>query len=422
VRANAKGLLLAYQIGADVPDVLVGDSGRLTQIIVNLVGNAIKFTEEGEVVVTIELANSDPVEPKLVLTVQDTGIGIPFEEQSRIFDRFTRGGSAGHLRSDGSGLGLAIVSQLAAHMSGRVSVKSAPGEGSRFEVTLVVRRPPVESKEDEHAWAKDTEVLVVHDQDAGRAMVGEALSRWGMKLRFETDPKKLASRLGTTESPAPRLCLIDGTRSAEFRHRVAEEISRVIDRRHTGVVLLVPIGQPIDATWLQKMQIRHCMAWPTRESRLLAVAANALGVKVRERSAEHRQPLSGSPRPGRRVLLAEDGAVNQTLVRRLLEKRGHMVELVEDGEAAFERVCADHSDFDLVLMDVQMPILDGIEATKKIRRFERTQGLPHLRIVALTAHAMKGDREQCMEAGMDGYLSKPTPAAELYAVVEHDSH
>jgi PAS domain S-box-containing protein len=441
LRAEAKGLELACHIAANVPEAIVGDSGRLRQVILNLVGNAVKFTERGEIVVDVRAdsvssfldsttttatdasllaASHDPHSSMLHFEVRDTGIGVPLDKQQIIFAAFTQADPSTTRRYGGTGLGLAISSQLVQMMGGRLWVESEPGKGSAFHFTArfgvhgeaIPRATPAEP-----AVLKGLPVLVVDDNSTNRRILEEMLTGWRMAPRAVEGARQalVALRESAAAGTPYRLVLLDGHMPDMDGFALAEEMKRSPELAGAKVLMLTSTGNPEDIEQCRRLGIQGYLMKPFKKSELLLTVLKALGSLT---------PPVESPSPDRgprienrralRVLLAEDNPVNQTLAVRLLGKRGDEVVVVGTGREAVAAL--EQEPFDLVLMDVQMPEMDGLEATSRIRARER-EGGGHVPIIAMTAHAMKGDRERCLDAGMDGYVSKPVQAQELFAAI-----
>ena len=421
-RAHAKGLELACEIGQSVPPALAGDPTRLRQILVNLIGNAVKFTETGEVVVHVEAG--PPAGDRVLVTfaVSDTGIGIPPEKLGMIFDPFTQADASTTRRFGGTGLGLTISARLAELMGGGIRVESTPDQGTRFHVTLPFERRAALATPAQRAELKDLEgmaVLVVDDNATNRRILEDILLGWGMRPTL-VDGGIAAlealerARLASTAFP---LALVDFQMPDVDGLGLAERINRRPELGTTMIMMLSSVGQRGDASKLRELGVASYLTKPVRQSVLLDAMLAVLAGRDRptpRQSIVTRHTVGEAHRP-LRVLVAEDNAVNTMLVTVLLKKRGHTTVAVGNGRAAVAAVS--DTIFDIVLMDVQMPEMDGLEATTAIRNSERgtSRRVP---IVALTAHAMKGDREACMAAGADGYLSKPIDANELYALIE----
>jgi len=418
-RADQKGLELACHIHADVPDALVGDPFRLRQIVVNLVGNAIKFTDQGEVVLRVQVDSCRNGNAHLNFSVSDTGIGIPREKQAVIFEAFSQADSSTTRRYGGTGLGLAISAQLVQLMGGRISVESKPGLGSTFHFTawFAIQESGVEKPPSRWETLTDLPVLIVDDNATNRRILEEVLTNWHMlPFAVESGLAALGKLEESLRSDQPfAVVLLDGHMPEMDGFAVAERIQR--DRRYAflKVVMLTSAGQPQDIVRCRDLGIAEYLTKPIKQSELFDVIINAIGQPLTKRPRAHRRTLV---RPGQRtlkVLIAEDNQVNQLVATRIFKKLGHKVTVVNNGREALVAVQAGR--FDLVAMDMQMAEMDGLEATKAIRAWEKASGT-HTAIIAMTAHAMKGDRERCLAAGMDGYTSKPIRIGDLAELID----
>jgi two-component system sensor histidine kinase/response regulator len=425
LRAHQKGLELAYDIDPDVPDALLGDPGRLRQIIVNVVGNAIKFTETGEVIVHVAVDSQTSDEILLHFTVADTGIGIPAHKHAAIFEAFTQVDGSMTRLYGGTGLGLTISSRLVGFMRGKIWVESELGRGSRFHFTACfgIQKTPVRTRVPRsRAVLRDMRVLVVDDNATNRQILLKMLTNW------HTVPKAVDSGANAIITLREAqglgrifpLILLDAQMPVMDGFALAESIRRNPEWKTATIMMLSSAGQRGDAKRCRELGVAAYLTKPVRQEELLDAILNALGTtsakqieaplvtrhSLREKSAHLH------------ILLAEDNPINQMLTVRLLEKRGHSVIVAKNGKEALAVLQA-HS-FDLVLMDVQMPEMDGYVATAAIREREKTSG-NHLCIIAMTAHAMVGDRQRCLDAGMDDYISKPIRANELTELLERHS-
>jgi signal transduction histidine kinase/CheY-like chemotaxis protein/tetratricopeptide (TPR) repeat protein len=415
VRAAQKNLELAYHIPADVPDFLLGDPGRLSQIVINLMGNAIKFTEAGEVVVDVAVESQSDHDVVLHFIVSDTGIGIPPDKLDAIFAAFSQADTSTTRRYGGTGLGLAITTQLTALMGGSAWAESELGKGSKFHFTArfalqdAVAALPLEPES-----LRGVPVLVVDDNATNRRIFASVLTSWGMKptLTAAAGPALAAMRAAADPGEPFDLVLLDAMMPGIDGYTLAGWITD--DPLLTGcpIIMLSSAGTLEDASRCQELGILRCLIKPVKQSDLRDAILRVLGPVDGKEAAP--APSAEEVRP-RRILLAEDGLVNQQVARRLLEVRGHRVILANNGKEALAAL--EREAFDLVLMDVQMPEMDGFSATAAIRAKERETG-EHVPIIAMTAHAMRGDRERCLEAGMDGYLAKPIHSRALYEAVE----
>jgi PAS domain S-box-containing protein len=420
-RAHEKSLELNYQVRPDVPETLVGDPGVLRQIIVNLVGNAIKFTEHGEVNVRVERESEEERRECLHFTVQDTGIGIPVESQTRIFDAFAQADTSTTRRYGGTGLGLTISRRLVEMMGGRIWLESTPGKGSAFHFTVWLGRgSQTQRTTPEAAHLEGLPVLVVDDNSTNRRILEEMLTSWRFKpILAESAQKAMSSLEEALAAGVPfSLVLIDANMPEMDGFALVEQIRRNPGLAGATIMMLTSASQTSDAARCRELRVARYLIKPIGQSELLDAILHAVGSKPQavapSSGPSADDPLREPPR-GLRILLAEDNHVNQILAVRLLEKRGHHVQVAGNGREALEKLKT--ADFDLVLMDVQMPVMGGFEAAAAVREMEKGTG-KHIPIVALTAHAIKGDRERCLAAGMDGYVGKPLHPEELLEQIE----
>ena len=412
--AASKNIELTCDIPAAVPDRLVGDPRRLRQVVINLVGNAVKFTEEGEVEVGMAVQEAWPDAVCLRLWVRDTGIGIAPDKQARIFDSFSQVDSSTSRRFGGSGLGLAISQQLIELMGGRIWVESEEGQGSTFYCTVRLGLGTPETKRADQVSLEGLRVLVADDHATNRRILEEVLKSWAMEVELVESGAAAIAALEAAAQPFDIVLMdlmmpdMDGLATVA-RMRANAAFAQV------PVLLLSSADRAEYSERASSLGIARSLIKPVKQSDLLEAIGAALEAVP---PAYSRAPV---PRDesravaSLRILLAEDGAINQQVAVRLLEERGHSVVVVNNGRAAVEQVAAEP--FDVVLMDVQMPDMDGLEATAAIRRVETPTG-EHIPIVAMTAHAMQGDRDRFLAAGMDGYVAKPVRPHELYAAVE----
>lgn len=417
IRAHGKGLELVCDIHADVPETLVGDQGRLRQVLVNLVGNAIKFTDRGEIVVAgwVEQLRDDHV--KLHVSVRDTGKGIPDELRAAIFFAFEQEDTSMTRRFGGTGLGLAIASRLVELMDGNIWVDSVVGQGSTFHFTACFRVSDEEPKPRQDVIIGGTRVLVVDDNDTNRRILDEMLRNWDMKptLANSVDQAWAAIRAAETAGRRFDLILSDVNMPDADGFTLAERIKQDSELGSTVVMMLTSGDRPGDIARCESMGINAYLMKPIKQSELFDAIALALGVNAPEdgKTVAAAAAATACLRP-LRILLAEDSLVNQKLAVGLLEKQGNTIFVANNGREAISAAKTDR--FDLVLMDVQMPEVDGLEATREIRAYERKTG-KHVPIVAMTAHAMQGDREKCLAAGMDEYIAKPIRAHQLFDTI-----
>ena len=413
-RAHQKELELGCHIQVDLPDRVFGDPIRLRQIVINLVGNAIKFTDKGEVMLHVERQSQSESALDLHFFVSDTGIGIPEEKQQTIFEAFEQADSSTTRKYGGTGLGLSISAALVKLMGGTMWVESKVRQGSKFHFTVVLemKKSESESLTKEVYKLVDLPILVVDDNASNRRILREILTNWHMKPTLASSGAEALSALKKADSKNSfDLVLLDVHMPDMDGFAVAEQIRNSYKQQGLKVILLTSASRPSDVARCRELGISDYLSKPIKQSELFDAIVTAMAEHGRkhERYESASAFIQASER-SLRVLLAEDNPVNQTLAMRILEKLGHKVQVVNNGREALGRSQAE--EFDLILMDVQMPEMDGLEATTAIRAAEASTG-KHVPIVAMTAHAMKGDREKCLSAGMDGYLSKPIRIDEL---------
>ena len=418
-RAHQKGLEVTWAVQGEIPDPLVGDPTRLRQILINLVGNAIKFTKIGEVSVRAERLPAAEADIVIRFTVSDTGIGIPEEKHALIFDAFSQADSSTTREFGGTGLGLSISARLIELMKGEIGLQSSPANGSVFTFTLRFARglaaKSAKPADLRHELATKR-VLVVDDNEVNRHLLMRLLPELGL------EPVCAENGAGALEvfernlkegTPFP-LVLLDQNMPGMDGLEVAERIRQLAPLEQVAIVILSSAPGTPDQTREKRLGIERRLTKPLRRAALQEAIFHALGVSSTSEKERLNLPESTKQR-GLQLLLAEDNSVNQRLAIRLLEKMGHRVTLAVNGKEAFEAVL--HKIFDLVLMDIQMPLMGGVEAAEKIREKERGT-MTHIPIIAMTAHAMAGDAEKYLQVGMDGYVSKPIRIDSLRAEID----
>ncbi len=419
LRRHGKGLELAWHVHSDVPPYLRGDPTRLRQVLLNLIGNAIKFTHTGEVFldVTADSLDDGTAAASLRFMIRDTGVGIPVDKLDSIFSAFEQADSSTTRQFGGTGLGLAITRRIIEALDGRIWVESEPGRGSTFFFTLTIPigdAPPDAPLLD----APDLEqipVLVVDDNPLNRRILRDMLESWGMPVTTVEGGVQAIAALQqlTAERGATPLLLTDVNMPEMDGFGLVQSLRTITQLQETVIIMLTSGGRPGDVARCEELGIHTHMMKPVKQSELLEAILMAVGrstpTTVSDPPEEMPQQL-----PRLNVLLVEDGRANQRLARTLLEKWGHTVSIAENGQVGLNRWQQD--EFDLILMDVQMPVMDGFEATRRIREKEQDTGR-HIPIVAMTARALKGDREKCLAAGMDEYVSKPVRKLELHAAI-----
>ena len=449
LKAYEKGLELACHIRPDVPTALIGDPARLRQIIVNLAGNSLKFTEEGEIVIRVEMESETDDSVQLHFMVSDTGIGIPQDKLGSIFKSFEQADGSTTRKYGGTGLGLSITRQFIEMMGGQIRVESPNrfrleedsdnrnreprigGPGSIFHFTVRFERSRSKDISIPRVKSQDLSgmpVLIVDDNYTNRILLQEMITSWGLAPTTTTNGKEAIDRFNKAfDAGTPyRLILLD----MQMPELDGFDVARIIKDAPAGkgveIILLSSMGLRGDAKRCKEVGISAYLPKPIKKSDLFDAIMMTMGLSLEETPAVITLHKVYEERESYNILLAEDNLINQTLAIKLLEARGHRVALASNGTAAVEAF--QKSDFDLILMDIQMPEMDGFEATREIRKIEtgysrqssianHQSSIHRIPIVAMTAHAMKGDREKCIDAGMDDYVSKPIKPEGLYSVI-----
>ncbi len=429
-RAHEKGLELAYQVDPEAPEYLIGDPVRFRQIILNLVGNAVKFTDQGEIIVTVECEHQETESILLRFSVRDTGIGISPEKQERVFSMFEQADGSTSRRFGGTGLGLAISKRLVDLMGGEIGVESKPDQGSTFHFTARFQVSQEESRlllPD--AAIEGMRVLVVDDNQSNRRILEELLKSWGLIPVLARDPGHARERIADIREKAFDLALIDADMPEEDGFSLVRQLGKRSLGNRVGRILMM-ITTAYHKSAMEELGLKLSLNKPVRPSDLL----DTILATVKTSPTNHRAQVG--PKDQRfsawdrslRVLVAEDTPFNQKFILKLLNRWGHKADLAENGRQALEKL--EQAGFDLILMDVQMPEMSGFEATEQIRSWKtpsENPGAPRdafraraavTPIIAMTAHAMKGDRERCLEVGMDEYVSKPISPDKLKKTIE----
>ena len=410
LRADQKGIELFCTAGANVPDRLAGDPNRLRQVLINLLGNAIKFTEQGEIVLSVQ-AEADG--GALHFAVRDTGIGISAEQQARIFNRFEQADCSTTRKYGGTGLGLSISRRIIEMMGGRLWVESATGQGSTFHFTATFGLDGSAAPEAAAPPCfQELSALVIDDSETNRRILNEILKRWNMDVTLAGSGSEALAAIAKAESRASGfgLILVDAGLSGTDDNELIDQLSNHPCLARTPRILMAPATQVTHSRWCCNLAPYYHIAKPIDESELLKIIRTALGVPVDQQNPMDRASAPAERASPLRILLAEDNQVNLRVAQALLERMGHTVSAAGDGRQALQRL--QDENFDLVLMDVQMPEMDGFDATRAIRSQEQNTG-KHLPIIAMTAHAMKGDQDRCRESGMDDYVAKPVSVQAL---------
>ena len=433
IRADQKNLELLLDIDPAIPRMLIGDPGRLRQIIINLIGNAIKFTERGEIVVKVEINNADGNADgdadgdgdriPLRISVSDTGIGIPKEKFDVIFDSFSQADSSTTRLYGGTGLGLSISARLIELMGGKISLESEVGKGAKFYIDLSMERAK-ESKSElsDAVYLKDMRVLIVDDNSTNREIAVALTKRWGM-LPTAVEGGKQAVEAVTQAMLADdpfKLLLLDVRMPDQDGFSVIEDLRAMHADDIAPVMMLTSEGQHGDAVKCRELGVSAYLLKPYTQSDLFEAIMNTLGLSEKEEPALVTRHFLRETKQHLHVLLAEDNSVNQALVKGLLSKFGHSVDIAQNGSEAIEKWIDGR--YDLILMDVDMPVLNGYGATEQLRALEKQQGNARIPVIGLTAHVLEGTREKCLASGMDGYLSKPINTEALWRELNSVQH
>jgi CheY-like chemotaxis protein len=420
-KAYGKGLELACLIAAEVPDWMAGDPGRLRQILINLVGNAIKFTDHGEVVVRVVLNEEDERDALLRFEVTDTGIGIDAQAQGRLFEAFTQADSSTTRKYGGTGLGLAICKQLCTIMGGSIGVASTPGQGSTFWFTVRLLKclAPCDTDRPVRPELHGLRVVCVDDNATYRTMLESQLNTWGMQADSVVDGRQALTRLRAAhaETRPYALVILDYQMPNMDGIAITHAIKADAALGMIPLIMLSPFGERMQGEEARQAGIDALVTKPVRQSQLYDCITAVMGASVAPRdgaSVSALSPRAAETQISARVLVAEDNIVNQKVAARMLEKLGCRVDIVANGFEAIDAIS--HLAYDCIFMDCQMPEMDGYEATAAIRQCqaEASQSTP---IIAMTANAMQGDRERCLAAGMDDYVSKPVKPEALLSIL-----
>jgi len=419
LRCHQKGLELLLDIHNDVPENVFGDGLRLSQVLLNLLGNAIKFTEQGEVELSVGLVSRTGDECILAFSVRDTGIGIPPEQLASVFDPFVQVDGSARRRYGGSGLGLAISTNLAILLGGKLTAESEPGRGSKFTMTMRLKVPAQANHKSPVMTAlKTLRTLVVDNNRTNLRILTKMLGNWGMNVQLVPSAKLgMQSLVEASQQGLPfDLLLLDGQMPEVDGLTLAEQIRAVPEFDRLKIIMLTSAELLNGADRLEQLKISRYLIKPVAGHDLRdAIMASCASLVPSLSRARFRPTYSAALSKSQfalNILVAEDNLVNQKLARKVLEKIGHKVTIANNGREAIQ--CCEKQKFDVVFMDLQMPEMDGLSATEEIRR---RPDLAHQKIYAMTAHAMTSDREKCMEIGMNGYLTKPLQMEELRKVL-----
>ena len=424
LRAQQKGLELISHITSDISNKVIGDPGRLRQIIVNLVGNAIKFTEKGHVLIRVSETSRSNNEMTFSLEIVDTGIGIPPSRMESIFSAFEQADSSTTRKYGGTGLGLSIASQLVQQMGGKIDVESEPGKGSRFSFSITLGiggDRKIETTKYSTSSLKNLPILVVDDNAINRSIMKEILTRWQMRPEMSDSAEDAWAKLdhAVRENRLYSILLLDVCMPETDGFELVRWIRS--DSRYSNVIIIMlsSVGNRGDALTCRELDISAYLTKPIKQAVMLLTLLEATekfeSHKPNKLITQHSiREMSTNLSEGICVLLVEDNIINQKVATRILEKAGFQVETALNGSIAVEKFR--NGEFNLILMDIQMPEMNGYDATAEIRKIEAGTGI-HIPIIAMTANAMKGDEEKCLAAGMDGYLAKPINSKELLSKI-----
>jgi CheY-like chemotaxis protein/HPt (histidine-containing phosphotransfer) domain-containing protein len=422
-RAQQKGLEMACLIHPDLSSSLRGDPARLRQILINLVGNAIKFTHQGEIVIRAEPVEQSATHASIRFSVQDTGIGIPADRQAAVFERFTQADGSTTRKYGGSGLGLTISRQLVETMGGRIGLESEPGVGSTFWFQVRLEKQPLQKRGTAPlnlapVMLRGTRILGVDDNLTNRSILAKMVEGFGCRIDMAATGAKGLEMLHTAARAKDpyQLVLLDMQMPGMDGEQTTREIKTDPLVKDTKIVILTSMGQRGDAIRLEALGCSGYLLKPVKQQMLYDALVAVLGQDEQVKPGlVTRHVLSEKKRQGLRILLAEDNPINQKLAVILLQKQGYSVDAVDTGTQVVEKARSEQ--YHAILMDVSMPEMDGFEATRLIRAWESGHG-QHIPIIAMTAHAMQGDRERCLLAGMDDYLSKPLEPLALFNALD----
>jgi CheY-like chemotaxis protein/signal transduction histidine kinase len=419
IRAHQKGIELMCDISPKVPEALIGDPVRLRQVLTNLVGNALKFTEQGEVVIEVEVVHEIGEAVELRFAVRDTGIGIPQDKQQLVFEAFSQADVSVARKYGGTGLGLAISVQLVHLMNGRMWLKSEECHGSTFFFTAQIAKGAAQkivTSAPVHAL-QEVAVLVVDDNATHQRILNTMLTGWQMRPTFAMNAEEALTcghQAAIQRTPFPLILLNSALPDQNVRF-VAQQMKTKVSPTSQLLLLLTSTEQNDNRAQYEDIGIAAFLPKPIRPTELQGALLRVLGQETQELK-KSKNPFAQKSQYPLRLLVAEDNKVNQKLAMRVLQKWDHQVTIAHNGKEAYDLLLCDPG-FDAVLMDVEMPILNGFEVTAKIRAHERTTG-NHIPIIAMTAHAMVGDKARCLNAGMDSYVTKPLRPEELYILLE----
>ena len=417
-RATQKGLEMVFDVGQNVPDALIGDPGRLRQILINLAGNAVKFTEVGDISIIISLVDESEKDVMLRFDVRDKGIGITPEQQSRIFEAFEQGDASTTKQFGGTGLGLAISKRLVTMMEGAISVSSTPGEGACFSFTSRFKLQEENIGDIRQSEGlENISVLVIDDNAINRQMLKGFLSRWKMLIHLASDAAEALEILNKmlAAGTLPRILLTDVHMPGMDGWELSAKLRQQKEYDNLRILIMPSAGMRGDARRCRELRIEGYLTKPVimdelRDAMVAIVSGKQQSSELVTRHSVREEHYRCT------ILVVDDVEINRELLRATLEKQGHRIVMAENGREAVDQFS--NGVFDIIFMDMQMPILDGYGAVNEIRKIEQEKNLERLPIVAMTAYAMQGDMEKCLAAGTDDYLSKPARPVEILAMLD----
>jgi len=418
LKAQEKGLEVLFSVGKDVPRSLIGDPLRLGQILTNLTNNAVKFTETGEIIVSIQLLDEDENKASLRFSVKDTGIGLSQEQISKLFKEFSQADTSTTRKFGGTGLGLTISKRLTEMMGGKIWVESEPGQGSSFIFTAVFQVKSLEGKADIFLEddLKGKKVLIVDDNDSAREILEDALNSFSLDVSMASSGAEAINKIEEADGNHPYDLVLMDWQMPEMNGIRTSELIKKHERlkKKPKIIMLIAYSREEIVRQAEEVGIEGFLVKPMNPSALFESIMEVFGKKVKQKSIK-----SGAPKEektdsirGANVLLAEDNEINQEIALELLEDAGLSVTIANNGKEAVEK--AEQASYDCILMDMQMPVMDGYEATRTLRKKKKFEKIP---IIAMTANAMAGDREKCLEAGMNDHVSKPINTVELFTAL-----
>lgn len=425
IRANNKGIEYVCIIDQNVPTLLKGDPGRIRQIITNLIGNAIKFTLKGEISIHISFIKKEKEHITLKIKVKDTGIGLPKDYQSQLFDSFTQADASTTRKYGGTGLGLTISKQLVEMMGGNIGVESKEGKGSTFWFTLVLlqQSSKPEILEKEINYLKSKKILIVDDNSKNRYWLSILLKKWGCIFSEAANAGIALKKLlkAKKDNNPFHIALIDMQMPEISGETLGRQIKQNKELKDTILVLITSVGIRGDAVKIKKAGFAAYLTKPIKQSVLYDCLLMVLNfekkhTEKRDRNLVTRHVIAERNRKKKHILLVEDNIINQKVAMKILERFDYNIDVVANGQESLTSLKS--LPYDLVLMDCQMPVMDGYEATKQIRSSDSEVMNHNIPIIAMTANAMKGDREKCIDAGMNDYISKPVIPKKLKEIID----